>query len=201
MGSSEACVKKNCRKHTVNSKQFEEDSLSTVYCNLSTDKGVALVIALVISLAVTLLILSTGYFIIRSTGMSGAGKRYTTASEAADGAVEVMKDGINLIMMGEPVSSLPVVDASPPCILNAVLNENVSCTASLNLSGTNLFDTFQANITVTRLYASPLPGSRIEFARAGGGAPSTAVYFRIETMVTGPGGTRAETAALYRFTG
>ena len=166
---------------------------------IKEERGVALVAALMISLSVMLLIVSTVYFVLHSTSMSGAGKRYVTASEAADGAVEVMKDSIHLIIMGEPVSSLPIVDSSPPCLVDSVLSEQTSCTTSLTLPGSSLFSDYNAQITVMRLYASWLPGSRLEFARAGGGAPTTAVYFRINTVVKGPGGTRAETSALYRY--
>jgi Tfp pilus assembly protein PilX len=161
---------------------------------LTTDRGVALVMALLISLAVSLLIVSTIYFIIQSTNISGAGKRYATASEAADGAVEIAKDAISLILMGEPASSLPVVDPDPPCLVNSVLNENESCTAALKLPAKGLLSSYSARITITRLYASSV-GSRIEFARSGSG---DAVYFRINTVVMGPAGTRAETTALYR---
>jgi len=164
------------------------------------DKGIALVSALLISLAVMLLVMSTLYFVTQATNMSGAGKRYSTASEAADGAVEVMKDAVNLIMMGEPVSSLPIQDASPPCLLDSVLfDENTDCKTTLTMPGTGFFDDYKASMTVTRLYTTALPGSRAEFARAGGGAPTTAVYFRINTVVTGAGSTRAETTALYRY--
>lgn len=190
------------RQYVANSKKGSgKDSLSTTCCLLSTDKGIALVMALVISLAVSLLIMSTVYFIIQSTNMSGAGKRYATASEAADGAVEVMKDAINLILIGEPVSSLPIMDASTPCLVDSILNENASCTTALTLPGEGLFAQYSASITVMRLYSSSLPGSRLEFAKSGNGGPTTAIYFRINTVVTGPGGTRAETTALYRHTG
>jgi hypothetical protein len=181
-------------------REGEKRSLPTICYLLRADRGIALVSALLISLAVSLLIMSTVYFIIQSTRMSGAGKRYATASEAADGAVEVMKDAINLIMMGEPVSSLPIVDANPPCLADSIaFTENAGCTTILTLPGAGLFDDYKASITVTRLYSTWLPGSRLEFARAGGGAPASAVYFRINTTVSGPGGTRAETAALYRL--
>ena len=185
---------------TWNSRLGEKSrSQFTVYSLLSTNNGVALVAALMISLSVMLLIVSTLYFVLHSTSISGAGKRYATASEAADGAVEVMKDTINLIIMGEPVSSLPIVDSSPPCLVDSVLNERTSCATTLTLPGSSLFNDYNAQITVMRLYTSWLPGSRLEFARAGGGAPTTAVYFRINTVVKGPGGTRAETSALYRY--
>ena len=195
------------RLYVVGSRQGKEKYSQPTTCYLqstknsllSTNNGVALVAALMISLSVMLLIVSTLYFVLHSTSISGAGKRYATASEAADGAVEVMKDTINLIIMGEPVSSLPIVDSSPPCLVDSVLNERTSCTTTLTLPGNSLFSDYSAQITVMRLYASSPPGSRLDFPLAGGGAPTTAVYFRINTIVKGPGSTRAETSALYRY--
>ena len=179
--------------------ESDDHKCYTKKSEIKEERGVALVAALMISLSVMLLIVSTVYFVLHSTSISGAGKRYATASEAADGAVEVMKDTINLIIMGETVSSLPIVDPSSPCLVDSVLNEQISCTTTLTLPGSSLFSDYNAQITVMRLYASWLPGSRLEFARAGGGAPTTAVYFRINTIVKGPGSTRAETSALYRY--
>ena len=183
-----------------NGQQIEESIQPKKKRHLSADKGVALVLTLILSLAG--LVLATGliYFLVQSIAMSGAGKRYTTASEAADGAVEVMKDAINLVIMGEAVSSLPIVDPNDPaCLADSILNEEKSCTTTLTLPGENLFTDWQANVTVTRLYSASIPGSKIEFARSGG-APTTAIYFRINTVVTGPGNARAETSALYRYT-
>lgn len=176
------------KEHKTRKKRFSK---------IRNEWGIALVMALVISLAVMVLIAGTLYFITQSTTMSGAGKRYATAAEAADGAVEVMKDSINLIMVGESVSSLPIVDSIPPCLLNAVLTENQVCTLIINLPGT--VSDFTATVVFERLYSSTMPGGRLEFAR-GGGAPTTGIYYRINTVVTGPGGTRGETSALYRFT-
>jgi hypothetical protein len=167
---------------------------------IKKERGVALVAALMITLAVSILIIGTLYVVTQSTIMSGAGKRYTTVSEAADGSIQVMKDAIQLIANGEPVSSLPIVDSNPACLVDSVLfNENVSCTTTLTLPGSDIFSSYSANITVTRLYASPLPGSRLEFPKPSGGPPSTAIYYKINAVVTGPGGTRAETSALYRY--
>lgn len=183
----------------IKKKHFILNPQGTVYSLLSTKKGVALVAALVITLAVTVLILGTLYVVTQSTAMSGAGKRYATASEAADGSIEVMKASIQLIANGEAIGSLPIVDANPPCLADAVLfNDNQPCTVMLTLPGNDLFVNFTAHITVTRLYTSPLPGNRIEFPRSSDRPSSTAMYYRINATVTGPGGARAETSALYR---
>jgi len=193
-------VSQTYRKSVVGSREGEEKkSLPTTCYLLPTEQGIALVVALMISLAVMILIISTLYFVTQSAGMSGAGKRYATASEAADGAVEVMKDAVNLILLGEPVDALPIADDDPPCLLNAIFSDNLSCTTTLTLPGA--VDDFNASIVIMRLYSMPIPGGRIEFARAGGGAPATAAYYLINTVVTGQGGTRAETTALYQYAG
>jgi hypothetical protein len=158
------------------------------------NRGIALVAAILISLAVMCLIIATIYFLIVSTGIAGAGKRYATASEAADGAVEVMKDAVNLMMTGEPASSLPLIDNDPPCLSDSVIEGKLSCTVNLSLPGPGLND-YKATITVVRLYASDLPGSSMDFLNKKG----SAVFYRINTVVAGPGSTRAETTALYRY--
>lgn len=188
---------KNMMKVEMSGFQFP----STICSPLpAQERGVALVAALVITLAVTVLIMGTLYVVTQSTMMSGAGKRYATASEAAAGSIEVMKAAIQLIAMGEPVNSLPIVDADPSCLVDAVLfNENMPCTTTLTLPGTDIFSSYSAEIIVMRLYASPLPGNRLEFPKSGGGPPSTAIYYRINAIVTGAGGTSAETSALYRY--
>jgi hypothetical protein len=154
----------------------------------------------VITLAVILLITGTLYVVTQSTVMSGAGKRYATAAEAADGSIEVMKAAIRLVSEGEPVAVLPISDATPPCLSDAILfAENTPCTTTLALPGADLLDGYRATVTVTRLYASPIPGSRLEFPKSTSGSPSLAIYYRIHAIVSGAGGTRAETSALFRY--
>jgi len=131
--------------------------------------------------------------------MSGAGKRYTTASEAADGSIEIMKTAIQSIARGEDIASLPIADSTPPCLADAILfSDNTPCSATLTLPSSDLFSRYSASVTVTRLYASPLTGSRIEFPKAYGGPATTAIYYRINAVVTGEGNAKAETSALYR---
>ena len=168
---------------------------------LSGQQGIALVTALIVTLVVFLLIVSTLYVITSSTTVSGAGERYASASEAADGAVEVMQESINLVMYGEPSSSLPVQEQHAGDLISAMTTTNNPKTVTLNLAGTGLATSYTAEITVERLYSKALPGGRLEFARSAGGSGGTAVYFRISTVVTGPNNTKAETTALYRFVG
>ncbi len=167
----------------------------------ANERGVALTMALIITLVVFLLVISTMYVVTTSTSISGAGKRYATACEAADGAVEVMKDSIHRMMNGDPVSRLQVTEQVPDELAQVLSEDNRSTIVNLKLEGTGLFTTYNATITVHRLYAKALPGHRLEFARAAGASGGTAIYFRISTVVNGPNNTKAESTALYRFVG
>jgi hypothetical protein len=155
--------------------------------------------ALIITMVVFMLIGATLYVVNTSTTISGAGKHYATACEAADGAVEVMKDCINLVMYGEPRDALPITNTTN--LVNALSKDNQPAQVTLVLPGTGFFSSYTASITVERLYSKALPGGRLEFARSAGGSGGTAVYFRISTIVTGPNNTKAETTAMYRFVG
>ncbi len=166
----------------------------------ATQKGIALVMALIITLVVFLLVATTIYMATNSTSMSGAGKRYASASEAADGAVEVMKDSINLVMYGTPIADLTYFN-NKDGLLDAISKNNTPTKVTLKLDGTGLFTTYTAVITIERLYLKALPGGRLEFARSAGGSGGSAIYYKITSVVTGPKNTQAETSAMYRFVG
>ncbi len=160
------------------------------FCN---NKGIALITALLMSLVIMVMVTGVLYFITQSTKMSGAGKRYATADEAASGAVNVMKDTINLTLWGDTVAPLFPDDS---CIAAAILTQGSLCETSLNLGGN-----FTAAVSLKRLFTRALPGGRLEFSRSASGAPSTALFFRITTKVTGPDNATAENSILYRFSG
>jgi uncharacterized protein (UPF0333 family) len=182
----EACFfKRNPEERTVMEKIF------------SNEKGIALLTSLLLSLGVMIMVLGVMYFITQSTTMSGAGKRYATASEAADGAVEAAKDDINQAMWGNTAATM---FNGSVCFASAMTSNDSPCTSSVTLPGTG-GGNFNASITVVRLYSVAIPGGRLEFARSNGGAPSMAVYFRITATVTGSGNSKAENSVLYRFTG
>lgn len=164
---------------------------------LKSENGIALLTSLLLSLGVMIMILGILYFITQSTTMSGAGKRYATASEAADGAVEAAKDDINQAMWGNATASM---FQGSSCFATAMVTNNSPCTSSITLPGTGSAN-FNASVTVVRLYNVAIPGGRLEFARSNGGAPSMAIYFRITTTVTGSNNSKAQNSVLYRFTG
>ncbi len=162
--------------------------------NFYNKNGIALVTALVISLVVMLLISGTIYFLIISTGIAGAGKRYSTAEEAADGAVQVMKDVINLLMIGDKIEGMPISDSSS-CLVKSIIVGDKECTVSLRLPGTEIFKSYHADITVKRLYSIQSPGSDLDFTKNKG----SSVFYKINTIVTGPDTAKAETTVLYRY--
>jgi Tfp pilus assembly protein PilX len=170
-------------------------------------RGIALVMALLISVAIMAMIFGTLLIIDRSTQISGAGKAYSTAEEAADGAVNILKDAVNLAMWGEPMADTLFLDAgecddSVSTVDNlddAVLLDGSVCVTRIELPGT--MTNYTATVTLERLYSVIPPGARLEFARSSGGASSAMIFFRITTKVVGPNNTTAENSVLYRFAG
>jgi hypothetical protein len=129
------------------------------------EKGMALIVALLMSLTIMAMVTGVIYFVTQSTTMSGAGKRYANAEDAADGAVNVVKDTINLALWGEPVAA--IFPNSGACdsgtaadIVSAILTDGSTCSTTINLPGAvNQF--FTANVTVERLSSfSLVPGRR-----------------------------------------
>jgi hypothetical protein len=173
----------------------------------TNQRGIALVMALLVSAAIMAMILGTLLIINRSTQISGAGKAYNTAEEAADGAVNILKDAVNLAMWGEPMASVfPSAGAcssgsSVATLDAAALLDGSLCITTINLAGTALDTTYTATVTLERLYSVIPPGSRLEFARSAGGASGAMIFFRITTKVVGPNNTTAENSVLYRFAG
>ena len=173
---------------------------------LANQRGIALVMALLISVAIMAMITGTLLMINRSTQVSGAGKVYNSAEEAADGAVNILKDSINLAMWGEPIAS--VFNDAGVCsndttttLSSAALVNGSVCVTSINLASTALATGYTATVILERLYSVIPPGSRLEFSRATGGASSAMIFFRITTRVVGPNNTTAENSVLYRFAG
>ncbi len=164
---------------------------------LKNERGIALATALLMSLVIMLMVVGTYYFTSQATKISGLGKAYATADEAAAGAVDIVKDSINSAFNAGGISSL---FPSGNNFTTALYNTGTVCNTSVTLPS-SLGGQFTANITLERLFSRSIPGSRLEFARAAGGAPGTAIYYRITARVTGPNDTSAENSVFYRFAG
>lgn len=164
---------------------------------LSNQEGIALVTAVIMSVVIMVMMLGALYLVMQSIGLSGAGKRYATASEAADGAIEAAKDDINQAMWGNTSTTM---FQGCSCFTDAIINDNTPCTNNKTLLGTGS-TSYSARITIERLYSIVIPGSTIQFPPSASGAPSRAVYYRITSRVTGPNNTSAENSVLYRYTG
>ncbi len=169
-----------------------------VCITLLNQNGFALITALIISIAVFSLIFAMLYFVTQSTIMSGAGKRYATASEAADGAVEMVKDGV---MHSDSLApNFPVNCNEGMSFTRAVGIMSQNCTLNItSLQGT-LGTTYNATATVSMTGTRHLPGYRIEFppkAYAGGTIGVERAY-KIDVKVTGPNNTGCENSVLFR---
>lgn len=165
---------------------------------IRNQQGVALLTALLMSLVIMAMVTGTLYFVTQSTKMSGAGKRYATAEEAAEGTIDIMKDAINFTIWGGDPTDITAISSA--CLAEAVLLKKPPCGVTITLPSADIGN-FTAAVTLERLFSRALPGGRLEFSRSAGGAPSTAIFFKITTTVKGPRNTKAENSALYRWAG
>ena len=91
MGSLKAYNRQKSRQHVVGSKQgITRKILSTVYCPLSTEKGIALAMVLVLSVIALAIMAGLIYMITSGTQISGLQKRYATSLEAGKGGADII---------------------------------------------------------------------------------------------------------------
>jgi hypothetical protein len=162
----------------------------------SNESGFALVTAIIISVVVFVMISALLYFAMKSTTMSGAGKRYATACQANDGIIEMLKDGI--MHLDSLPGGFPVTCQENYDFTWAMGKQNTVCTLNFTVPG--LGTTYSAVATVYMAGFGVQPGYRIEFpprAYAGGGNGISTMY-RFDVQVTAPNNTRCDNAALYR---
>jgi hypothetical protein len=188
-------------KNTVNKGKSQRKPRLTMACpRLSNQTGFALVTAIIISFAVFSLIIGILYFATKSTTMSGAGKRYATACQAADGAIEMMKDG--LMHSDSLPPGFPTACDEGYAFTYAVGLPSTACTMNItSLQGTVLGTTYQATAKIYMAASYVQPGYRIEFPPRGyaGGSSGIAKIFRINMKVTGPDNAGCENSVLFRY--
>jgi hypothetical protein len=77
-------------RHTAEKiNKSKKNTLSTTYCLLSSERGIALVMVLILSAIVLAIITGLIYMITSTTQISGMQKRYRTALEAGMGGADV----------------------------------------------------------------------------------------------------------------
>ncbi len=158
------------------------------------ERGVALLTALIITLVVFLLVGSVWYATMRATRMSSP--IYADACAAADGAIQLTKDAINQAVVGEPAPSI-FTGAFAGCLQNNIFTVNSTCTSQLTLAGASSMSDFTANVTLTPIFQGGVRLATKRFPPVPIGN-TNAVFYRIVTVVTGPGNTRCENAVVYR---
>lgn len=141
MDSSRA-YNEESRQNVVDSKQGKAKGfLSTVYSPLSTEKGLALVMVLVLSAILLAIMAGLIYMVISGTQISGIQKRYKTALEAGIGGADVtfqlLQARGNPFTVSEAALINFSITASPTC-LNDKLNKSTAdwdstCNSSLTI--------------------------------------------------------------------
>lgn len=133
--------RKNCRQQTGDSKKSRQHvvdsmqgkgNLSTAYYLLSTDKGIALVMVLLLSTIALVIMAGLIYMLTTGTQISGVQKRYETASEAGMGGIDITYQIAGLRGDASRTASfLADIAALTPAITTPA-----TCTGT-NLSGTS----------------------------------------------------------------
>jgi Tfp pilus assembly protein PilX len=167
------------------------------------ESGVALVVALIVVTVVLLLVVSTMYVVTSSTTMSGVGKKYATASEAADGGVMLTEEAITVIRELRP-DNLPTLipgtcNGQTYTLKDTVGTVNLLCEYNITLPGT-LGNAYDTTIKLQLLGGIGTAGSRIEFPpRYTAGMSGVAYFYKIDVIVRNKAdNTTAENSVLYR---
>ena len=127
------------RQYIVDSKQGKAKGfLSTVYCPLSTEKGIALVMVLVLAAISLSIMAALIYMLVGGTKTSGIQKRYKTALEAGVGGGEVSYQFIAL--RGDATNQTNFVTS----LTNAGLTTFVRTPATCQRSGATACLTYPA---------------------------------------------------------
>jgi hypothetical protein len=120
------------RQHKGDSiKEGKKNSLSTTYCILSTEKGIALVMILILAAIALAIMAGLIYMITSSTQISGMQKRYKTALEAGVGGTDVAYQFISL--RGNSIDTASLISTFNP--INPAITTSSSCTGT-DASGT-----------------------------------------------------------------
>jgi len=107
-----------------------KNSLSTVYCPLSTEKGIALVMVLVLAAISLSIMAALIYMLVGGTKTSGIQKRYKTALEAGIGGGEVAYQFVALRgQSADQQAFINILNAIVPS-LNASVTTPGGCTRS-----------------------------------------------------------------------
>jgi hypothetical protein len=168
------------------------------------EKGIALVMALIISLVAFIVVGTTLYLVTQSVTMSGAGKTYATAEECSDGAVMIAKEVIIYVQNRRPppdVFTSAVCEGQTTPLQYAIMDPALGpCKVTLYLPGA-AGTSYEAQVIFQKLFAGPGPGGRIVFGESGEGAGKAIKQFyrlvtRCENRQTGAS---AENSVFYRF--
>lgn len=172
---------------------------------VGSQKGVALLMALIITMIVFLMVATAMYVVMEGSGISGQRLVYRTACEAADGSVAILKEAIEWKIQ-EKNQALPLPlqgvlsGTFDNCLNNTVYTDAAVC-SNTGFSLPGIAGSYSANVDIVRLFNKAIPGSGITTTRGPQtpGGTSNGVFFRIHTRVLGPRNTSCENTVVYRY--
>lgn len=132
MGFLKAYRGKDSREYVVGSRKGEEKNpLPTTYSLLSSEKGIALVMILILAAIALMIMAGLIFMVTSSTQISGMQKRYKTALEAGKGGAEITYQFIALRGEDAENTNLTTLLSS----INPDITTPVGCTGT-DISGT-----------------------------------------------------------------
>ncbi len=123
------------RRKQKNENKRQSNILSSVFCHLSSEKGIALVMVLILSAIALAIMTGLVYMITTRTQLSGMEKRYTTALEAGKGGMDATFQ--LLAARGNPNISICSLTISSACLtdkLNKSTRNWTGCNNSLTIT-------------------------------------------------------------------
>jgi Tfp pilus assembly protein PilX len=168
----------------------------TVRRGVSGNRGIALLLAIIITLVVFLLVASTLYVVTQGTKISGPRKVYITACEASDGAVQMAKDAIEQNFANQQVGPALLSFTTGTSLSTTVNTDGSASSTTVSLPGE--VGNYTTTLTIRRLYTRALTGSTIEFPPKAFTGKNVAVFFRIDAITTGANSVSCTNAVMYR---
>ena len=179
----------------------QKNNLCSVFCVLYSDKGMVLIVSLLLLLVATVVGITALSTSTTKVMIAGNQRLSEVNFSHADGGVSVsvpiikaIWDDANYGTATSAVYAGLITDANFP--QEAPQDADTNDIQYLDLAGTTT-----VTIDIDRLYDSQPPGCAMKFAEGGEGSGSVCVdkYYRVNSNSAGPVGSVVEVGALYRY--
>lgn len=178
--------------------------------NRTSERGIALITALIITIVVMMLIGSLTYLFTTSFQTNIINRRFSTTYEAANGGAEYGAGLINTQMAALPLTDLGTITVSGGSSFNAIVQCSTT-TQTATINAVTADNQYQMTVTIQCVGTNFIPGSEASSlifppkpAAAGGGISTGASgynYYRIISQATEATNSTniSRTEALYRL--